>query len=62
MSALGASALRRGFARGLEAAKANLLPGLLLQGVMVVFFTLYISHEGTRNALAQVPQIKKLIC
>lgn len=53
------TALRRGFSRGLEAAKANLLPGLLLQALMVVFFTLYLSHEGTRNVLATIASTKK---
>jgi len=40
-------------------AKANLLPGLLLQALMLVFFCLYISHEGTRHFLANIADIKR---
>ena len=41
------------------AAKANLLPGLLLQCLMLVFFSLYIAHEGTRHFLGEVAHVKQ---
>jgi len=41
------------------AAKANLLPGLLLQGLMLVFFALYTAHEGTRQFLGEVAGMKQ---
>lgn len=41
------------------AAKANLLPGLLLQCLMLVFFSLYVAHEGTRHFLEQVAKVKQ---
>ncbi|MFA7234120.1 MAG: hypothetical protein WC076_08410 [Terrimicrobiaceae bacterium] len=41
------------------AAKANLLPGLLLQCLMLVFFSLYIAHEGTRHFLGEVARVKQ---
>lgn len=40
------------------AARANLLPGLLLQTLMVVFLALYVKHEGTRQFLANVANLK----
>jgi hypothetical protein len=43
----------------LSAVKANLLPGLLLQALMLVFFAAYVSHEGTRQFLAQVADFKE---
>jgi hypothetical protein len=43
----------------LAAARANLLPGLLLQALMAVFLTLYVAHEGTRTALTQVADWKQ---
>ena len=42
-----------------HAARANLLPGLLLQTIMGVFLTLYVAHEGTRTFLAQVANVKE---
>lgn len=42
-----------------QAAKANLLPGLLLQTLMVVFLALYVKHEGTREFLGNVADLKK---
>lgn len=39
-------------------ARANLLPGLLLQSLMIVFLGLYVMHEGTREFLAQVADLK----
>lgn len=50
---------RDAFQKALAGAKANLLPGLLLQALMLVFFCLYISHEGTRHFLANVANIKR---
>ncbi|MFZ4776773.1 MAG: hypothetical protein ACOYM3_15490 [Terrimicrobiaceae bacterium] len=41
------------------AAKTNLLPGLLLQCLMVAFFSLYIAHEGTRNFLGEIATVKQ---
>lgn len=41
------------------AAKSNLLPGLLLQCLMLVFFSLYIAHEGTRRFLGDVAHVKQ---
>jgi len=41
------------------AAKANLLPGLLLQCLMLAFFSLYIAHEGTRRFLGEVAHVKQ---
>ena len=40
------------------AAKANLLPGLLLQCLMLVFFSLYVAHEGTKQFLGHVAHVK----
>jgi len=40
------------------AAKVNLLPGLLLQCLMLAFFSLYVAHEGTRRFLEEVAQMK----
>ena len=42
-----------------KAARANLLPGLLLQCLMIVFFGLYVAHEGTRQFLAEVANLKQ---
>jgi len=41
------------------AAKANLLPGLLLQCLMLAFFSLYLAHEGTRHFLGEVARVKQ---
>lgn len=41
------------------AAKANLLPGLLLQCLMLAFFSLYIAHEGTRSFLGEFATVKQ---
>lgn len=41
------------------AAKANLLPGLLLQCLMLVFFSLYVAHEGARHFLGEVAMVKQ---
>lgn len=42
-----------------QGARANLLPGLLLQSLMLVFLALYVMHEGTRAFFAQVADFKK---
>jgi hypothetical protein len=42
-----------------QGARANLLPGLLLQCLMVVFLALYVMHEGTREVLARVADLKQ---
>lgn len=42
-----------------QGARANFLPGLLLQCLMVVFLALYVMHEGTRQFLSQVANIKQ---
>jgi hypothetical protein len=51
--------IRRGFSEGFRAAKANLFPGLLLQALMVIFFSLYIAHDGTRRVLEHVAETKQ---
>ena len=52
-------AIRHAISEGLHAAKKNLLPGLLVQALMLVFFTLYLSHEGTRLVLARLATVKE---
>ncbi len=42
-----------------EAARANLLPGLLLQALMLVFLALYFLHDGTRQFLSAVSNLKQ---
>lgn len=49
---------KKAFGLGLEAAKKNLLPGLLLQGVMLVFILLYLFHGGTQELLRQVSAMR----
>lgn len=51
--------LRSAWKTALRAARANLLPGLLLQAIMVVFLALYVAHEGTRTFLGQVANLKE---
>jgi len=41
------------------AVRANLLPGLLLQGLMAAFLFAYFTHEGTRNFLSVVAGVKQ---
>ncbi len=41
------------------AVRANLLPGLLLQGLMAAFLFAYFTHEGTRNFLSEVATVKQ---
>lgn len=51
-------AIRHAISEGLRATKTNLLPGLLVQALMVIFFALYLSHEGTRILLARLAGVK----
>lgn len=44
--------------RGLQAARTNILPGLLLQAVMACFIALYLFHDGTRDFLAKVGTVR----
>jgi len=45
--------------RATAAAKTNFLPGLLLQGAMLVFLLLYLWHEETRRFLGAVSDFKQ---
>ena len=49
---------RKAFELGLQAAKKNLLPGLLLQSLMLVFILLYLFHSGTQEFLQQVSTMR----
>lgn len=42
-----------------QGARANLLPGLLLQALMLVFLALYLMHEGTREVLGRIADLKQ---
>lgn len=42
-----------------QAAKVNLLPGLLLQTILAFFLLAYLTHDGTRQVLANVAQLKQ---
>jgi len=50
--------LRSALQTALTAARANILPGALLQALMLVFLSAYIAHEGTRKFLLEVAQVK----
>lgn len=50
--------LRRALANAASAARVNLLPGLLLQGVLVAFLAAYFLHDGTREFLGRVARLK----
>ena len=52
-------AFRRSLRMAGAAAKANLLPGLLLQCLMLAFFSLYVAHEGTKHFLGEVARVKQ---
>lgn len=41
------------------AIRANILPGLLLQGLMAAFLAAYLTHDGTRRFLATVATAKE---
>lgn len=51
--------LRPALKIAVAAARANLLPGLLLQSLMIVFFATYVMHEGTREFLGRVANLKE---
>lgn len=51
--------LRSAFGAGLNAAKENLLPGLLLQILMACFIALYLVHDGTRAFLFHVAHLRE---
>jgi len=51
--------LRRALQSAAAAARANLLPGILLQCLMVVFLSAYVAHEGTRIFLAEVARVRQ---
>lgn len=42
-----------------EAARANLLPGLVLQFLMALFLLAYLFHDGTKELLGHVADVKK---
>ena len=50
---------RSAFSKGVQAARINLFPGLLLQAVMVCFIALYLFHDGTREFLAKVGTVRE---
>ena len=41
------------------AVRANILPGLVLQGLMAAFLFTYFTHDGTRQFLATVADVKR---
>ena len=51
--------LRRALQKAKTAARANLLPGLLLQALMLVFLGLYLGSEDTRRVLESVAALKQ---
>lgn len=51
--------LRRALQKARTAARANLLPGLLLQALMLAFLGLYLWHDGTRRTLEDVAAFKQ---
>lgn len=51
--------LRSALKTAARAVRANILPGLLLQALMAVFLSLYVMHEGTRQFLANVADLKQ---
>lgn len=42
-----------------QSARTNFLPGLFLQGVLLVFLLLYLTHGGTQRVLASVAETKE---
>jgi len=50
---------RAALSSALRAARENVLPGLLLQGTMLLFFFAYVAHEGTRHFLAEIGSLKQ---
>lgn len=51
--------LRAAVRTGVYAARTNLLPGLLLQAVMLCFIAAYVWHDGTRSFLALVADLRE---
>lgn len=51
--------LRTAFQNGLRAARANLLPGLLLQALMLCFLAAYLLHDGTYAFLTRVGEVRQ---
>ncbi|MEI6070697.1 MAG: hypothetical protein WCS31_02810 [Verrucomicrobiae bacterium] len=49
----------RAFHQAAAAIRANLLPGLLLQCLLLIFFSAYVAHEGTRAFLGDIAHIKE---
>ncbi|MCS7008899.1 MAG: hypothetical protein N2035_07385 [Chthoniobacterales bacterium] len=52
-------ALREAVELSVQALRMNFLPGLVLQGLMVVFFCAYLWHEGTQEFLRMVSEWKR---
>jgi len=53
------SHLHRALRMTATAVRANFLPGLLLQGLLLAFFVAYVTHEGTRAFLENIAHIKE---
>ncbi len=51
--------LRTACQTGLRAARANLLPGLLLQALMLCFLAAYLLHDGTHAFLTRVGEVRQ---
>lgn len=51
--------LREAAQLSLVALRQNLLPGIVLQMLMVLFFCAYVWHEGTQQFLAQIADFKR---
>lgn len=51
--------LRTAFQIGFRAARANFLPGLLLQAIMVCFLAAYFLHDGTQAFLTRVGEVRQ---
>lgn len=54
------NSLSRALRLAWASARANLLPGLLLQCLLVVFFSAYVAHDGTRAFLGEIAKIKQV--
>ena len=50
---------RKALQTGLRAARANLLPGLLLQALMLCFLAAYLLHDGTQAFLTRVGELRQ---
>lgn len=50
---------RTAFQIGFRAARANLLPGLLLQAIMMCFLAAYFLHDGTQAFLTRVGEVRQ---